>query len=133
MLLTLKSVYRLPLRALQCFATGLQRLALPGLPLRNNGTLSRRAKLSQVGLPVLRNAAEAVHLLVDSNGLKLFGEGECKVRQHGYSKRRSWRKVQLTPNAKIAQMRAVLVMHRDVNLGQRSVRTADVNPASRPD
>ena len=42
-----------------------------------------------MSLPVLRNAGEAVHLLVDSTGLKLFGEGEWKVRKHGYSKRRS--------------------------------------------
>lgn len=67
LLLALKSVYRLPLRALQGFALSLQRLTLP----------------------VLRNAGEAVQLLVDSTGLKLFGEGEWKVRKHGYSKRRS--------------------------------------------
>lgn len=50
-------------------------------------------------LPVLRNAGEAVHLLVDSTGLKLFGEGEWKVRKHGYAKRRSWRKVHLGMDA----------------------------------
>lgn len=33
MLLTLKSVYRLPLRALQGFAMSLRRLALPALPM----------------------------------------------------------------------------------------------------
>lgn len=62
MLLTLKSVYRLPLRALQGFATGLQRLAMPGLAVPNYTTLSRRAKSLRVTLPVLRNAGEAVHL-----------------------------------------------------------------------
>lgn len=115
MLLTLKSVYRLPLRALQGFATSLQRLALPGLPVPNYSTLSRRAKSLRVSLPVLRSAGEAVHLLVDSTGLKLFGEGECKVRQHGYSKRRSWRKVHLALDTKTAQVCAVLMTHRDVD------------------
>lgn len=57
--------------------------------------LSRRAKALQVTLPVLRNTVEAVHLLVDSTGLKLFGEGEWKVRKHGYARRRRWRKVHL--------------------------------------
>ena len=37
----------------------------------------------------------AVHLVVDSTGLKVFGEGEWKVRQHGWSKRRLWRKLHL--------------------------------------
>lgn len=36
-----------------------------------------------------------VHLVVDSTGLKVFGEGEWKIRQHGYSKRRLWRKLHL--------------------------------------
>ncbi len=35
------------------------------------------------------------YIVVDSTGLKLYGEGEWKVRQHGFSKRRSWRKVHL--------------------------------------
>ena len=31
-------------------------------------------------------------LVVDATGLKVSGEGEWKVRQHGWSKRRTWRK-----------------------------------------
>lgn len=115
MLLALKSVYRLPLRALQGFATSLQRLAMPGLPVPNYSTLSRRAKALRVTLPVLRNVGEAVHLLVDSTGLKLFGEGEWKVRKHGYSQRRSWRKVHLALDAHTGQACAVLMTHKDVD------------------
>jgi len=33
--------------------------------------------------------------VIDSTGLKVYGEGEWKVRQHGYSKRRTWRKLHL--------------------------------------
>jgi hypothetical protein len=89
-------------------------LALPALPAPNYSTLSRRAKALQVTLPVLRNAGEAVHLLVDSTGLKLFGEGERKVRKHGYAKRRSRRKVHLGMDAKTGQACAVLTTHKDV-------------------
>src|SRR3954466_8358780 len=35
----------------------------------------------------------AIHLLVDSSGLKLGGPGEWLVEKHGASKRRSWRKL----------------------------------------
>ena len=34
-------------------------------------------------------------MVVDSTGLKIFGEGEWKVRQHGVSQRRTWRKIHL--------------------------------------
>jgi hypothetical protein len=36
-----------------------------------------------------------VHVVVDATGLKVFGEGEWKVRKHGYGKRRTWRKLHL--------------------------------------
>ena len=33
--------------------------------------------------------------MVDSTGLKLYGEGEWKTRQHGWTQRRTWRKLHL--------------------------------------
>src|SRR5882762_10278513 len=36
-----------------------------------------------------------LHLVIDSSGFKVYGEGEWKVRQHGWSKRRTWRKLHL--------------------------------------
>ena len=38
------------------------------------------------------------HIAIDSSGLKIYGEGEWKVRQHGSSKRRTWRKLHLSVN-----------------------------------
>jgi hypothetical protein len=57
----------------------------------NYTTLSRRAQDLEVTLPALRSG-EPLHLVVDRPGLKLYGERERKVRKHGYSKRRTWRK-----------------------------------------
>ena len=48
-------------------------------------------------------------LVVDSTGLKVYGEGEWRVRQHGYSKRRTWRKVHLALDANSGQIWAVLM------------------------
>ena len=36
-----------------------------------------------------------LYLVLDSTGLKVYGKGEWKVRQHGYSKRRTWLKLHL--------------------------------------
>ena len=56
-------------------------------------TLSRRAASLDVKLP--RLSREPLHLAVDSTGVKLYGEGEWKVRLHGAEKRRTWRKLHL--------------------------------------
>lgn len=37
-------------------------------------------------------------LVVDSTGLKIYGEGEWKMRTHGKQKRRTWRKLHLAVN-----------------------------------
>lgn len=41
---------------------------------------------------------EAIDIVVDSSGLKVYGEGEWKVRQHGWSKHRTWRKIHVGVN-----------------------------------
>jgi hypothetical protein len=41
----------------------------------------------------LLKPGENLNVVFDSTGVKVFGEGEWKVRKHGYSKRRTWRKI----------------------------------------
>ena len=91
--LMIKAVYRLPLRALQ----GLMQSLLVALNLDlmcpHYSVFSRRAKGLQIPLRQLLNPGENLHVIFDSTGVKVFGEGEWKVRKHGYSKRRTWRKI----------------------------------------
>jgi hypothetical protein len=114
MLLTLKQVYRLPLRAVQGFAQSLRERVWPALQVPYYTTLSRRAPVLEVKLPVIRSG-EPLHLVVDSTGVKVFGEGEWKGREHGYAKRRTWRKVHLGLDLKTRPVRAALMTHRDVD------------------
>ena len=92
--LTFRKLFRLPLRHTEGFVQSL--LGLMGLPLSapDHTTLSRRQKGLTVDLPV-RPCDQPRHLVVDSTGLKLYGEGEWKTRQHGWTKRRTWRKLHL--------------------------------------
>jgi hypothetical protein len=113
-LLTLKHVYHLTLRAAQGFVQSLRELAFADLPVPNYTTLSRRAQELQVTLPEM-SSGDPIHLVVDSTGVKLYGEGEWKVRKHGYSKRRTWRKVHLGLDVKTGQIRAALMTHQDVD------------------
>jgi hypothetical protein len=60
------------------------------LALRIPKTFAEETGLER-GSPVEMSVV-AGQLLIDSSGLKVYGEGEWKVRQHGYSKPRTWRK-----------------------------------------
>lgn len=73
-----------------------------GIP--DYSTLSRRA--GGVTIPVTKRQlkpGEKITVVVDGSGVKIYGEGEWKVRKHGYSKRRTWRKIHLmsTPDGEI--------------------------------
>jgi hypothetical protein len=131
MLLGLKQVFRLPLRALQGFARSMNKLAFADLPVPNYTTLCRRARDLDVVLPTLCNG-EPLHLVVDSTGLKVFGEGEWKVRKHGYSKRRTLRKVHLAMDANTGQICAALMTHQDVGDGEVLPELLEQIPADTP-
>ena len=67
-------------------------------------TMSRRA--GKLNILLAKKAAgknEKKIIVIDSTGLKVYGEGEWKVRQHGVSRRRTWRKAHLavTPAGEI--------------------------------
>ena len=68
------------------------------LAVPDHSTVSRRMAGVEVGLP-LKASGSARHLVIDSTGLKVYGEGEWKVRTHGASKRRTWRKLHLCLDA----------------------------------
>jgi hypothetical protein len=59
-------------------------------------TISRRA--SRLNVVLCKKAAkkgEKQIVVIDSSGLKVYGEGEWKVKMHGKSKNRTWRKIHL--------------------------------------
>ena len=71
-------------------------------------TLSRRQKDLQVRIPIQRKQG-CLHLLVDSTGIKMMGEGEWKVKKHGADYRRQWRKLHLGIDAQTLEIRAMEV------------------------
>jgi hypothetical protein len=93
-LLMVKEVYHLAYRQTEGFAVSLSKLLDVDLPIPDYSTLNRRAPKLSVALPT--SEKEPIHAVLDSTGLKVYGEGEWKVRQHGYSKRRTWRKLHLS-------------------------------------
>lgn len=107
-LLTLKVVFSLTYRSVEGFARSLTQMMGVDLRIPDHSTLSRRARTLNVAIPC-RTQADPLHIVVDSTGLKVYGEGEWKVRQHGASKRRTWIKVHLAVDSAIRDVVGVEV------------------------
>jgi IS5 family transposase len=92
-MLTIKAVYGLPLRATVGFVQSL--FDLLGIPLSvpDYTTISRRSE--HLNILLQKTSKETTDLILDSTGAKVFGEGEWKVRKHGWSKRRTWKKLHI--------------------------------------
>ena len=91
---TLQEIYHLGVRQTEGLVASLGELLHLEVAIPSYSTLSRRRATLEIVLPRTRRK-EALHVVVDSTGVKVFGEGEWKVRQHGYTYRRTWRKVHL--------------------------------------
>jgi IS5 family transposase len=113
-MLTLREVYQLTNRAVEGLMRSIFQLAQIDLPVPDHTTLSRRGRKVSVGVPK-RSRGEPLHLAIDSIGLKVYGEGEWQVRQHGASKRRTWRKVDLAVDCATGTVAAVAVTEARVH------------------
>ncbi len=80
--LTVKMLFKLPLRATQGFVPSVFQMMGLCVPVPDCTSLCKRQKSLQLKLPKRQNH-QGIHLVVDSTGLKVFGEGEWKVRKHG--------------------------------------------------
>jgi len=106
-MLTLKELFHLSNRATEGLGRSLFDLLRVRLAVPDHTTLSRRGKTLRVRLP--RQARGPLHLVLDSSGLKVYGEGEWKVRQHGWSQRRTWRKLHLGVDADSGEIQAAVL------------------------
>jgi len=93
-LATLQEIYHLGVRQTEGLMESIGELLHLEGAIPDYATLSRRRTTLAVAVPRTRGQ-EALHVVVDSTGVKVCGEGEGKVRQHGYTYRRTWRKVHL--------------------------------------
>jgi hypothetical protein len=92
-MLLVKNVFHLSNRATEGFVRSLFTLLKVSLDAPDHTTLARRGQTLKVKLP--KKVSGHIDIVMDSTGLKIYGEGEWKVRTHGKSKRRTWRKLHL--------------------------------------
>ena len=103
--LSIKCLFGLPLRQSIGMVESLLKLAGLDWPAPDFSTISRRQKHLRVVIPY-QSSREGLHLLVDSTGIKMLGEGEWKRKKHGADYRRQWRKVHMGIDAQTLEIRA---------------------------
>ena len=112
--LTLRRLFRLPLRQTQGLLDGLFTLLKVPLTAPYYTTLSRRADGLGADLQALPQSGP-INLVVDGTGLKIYGEGEWKMRTHGKGKRRTWRKLHLGINRESHEIVAITLTESNVH------------------
>ena len=126
--LTIRTLFNLALRQTNGYISHLFKLMNLETEVPDYTTLSRRmGKLNLrpyrltnrirrlSGVPS-KDKNKGIVMLVDSSGFKVYGEGEWKVRKHGYSYRRTWRETHIAVDF---ETRAIL------NLTNTSAHTHD--------
>lgn len=104
-LLVLRELFRLPYRQTEGLGRSLVKLMQADVVIPDYTSLAKRAAQSDISLAVTDRTGP-IDVVVDSTGLKVFGEGEWKTRKHGVSKRRTWRKLHLAVNPKTQEIEA---------------------------
>lgn len=90
----LREVYHLPYRQLEGFIKSLVVFAKWSVKVPDYTVINRRIKKLGISVPdSVKDGKEKKYIVIDSTGLKVYGEGEWKVRQHGWGKHRTWMKL----------------------------------------
>jgi len=93
-LLMLRELFRLPYRQTEGFGQALVKLMDVDVAIPHHTSLQKRAAKLGITIEFARPEG-SIDLVVDSTGLKVYGEGEWKVKKHGADRRRTWRKLHL--------------------------------------
>jgi hypothetical protein len=105
MVLTLRLIFHLALRQAAAFTASVLRLLGHALAVLDHTTPSRRGQAFAGRRPRVAASSGPVHLVLDSTGLKLFGQGEWDAERHGRAKRR-WLKLHLAVDADTGEIAA---------------------------
>lgn len=112
--LTIRKVYKLPFRQTEGFILSFFKHAGFHLPIPDYTTMNRRSNGLNVSLSASGNG-RITDLVVDSTGLKVYGEGEWKVRKYGAGKHRTWMKLHIAAEATSQQIEAVTLTPNSVD------------------
>jgi hypothetical protein len=111
--LALRLVFHQPLRQTEGLLRSIADVLEINIAIPDHTTLSRRGGGLTI-LPKQIDRDEPLHLLVDSTGLRIYGEGEWLDQKHGIRSRRRWRELHLGMDANTHEIAAVELTPDDV-------------------
>jgi transposase len=111
--LALRLVFHQPFRQTEGLLRSIVDVLGVDITIPDHTTLSRRGGGLTV-LPQRVDRAEPLHLLVDSTGLRIYGEGEWLDQKHGIRSRRRWRKLHIGIDADTHEIVAVELKPDDI-------------------
>ena len=114
LVLTLRLVFHLALRQAEGFARSVLHLLGMALSVPDHTTLSRRGRAFAGRQPRVQAGIGPVHLVLDSTGLELFGQGEWCAAKHGRLRRR-WLKLHLGVDARTGEITAHVLTDGDTD------------------
>ena len=107
-LLTIRELLKLPYRQTEGFSRSIVKLLDAEVTIPDYSSLAKRAGKLGVAFKV-SDKRGAIDIVVDSTGMKVYGEGEWKTRIHGRAKQRTWRKLHLAVDADTREVVAELL------------------------
>lgn len=94
--LTLRLVFHLPLRQTEGFVSSIISMLKLDLRAPDHSTMSKRGKVVRLSKKSESESdSEGICVIVDSTGVKVFGEKEWMNYKHGTRQRKVWRKLHL--------------------------------------
>ena len=127
LLLVLRERFGLTFRSLQGFAQSILLLMQMVLQIPCYTQICKRAKTLNERISCL-SKRPAKDIILDSTGIKVYGEGEWKVRTHGKSKRRVWRKLHIGIDATTQDIVVCELTGNDCGEAAPAVRMLDKIP-----
>ena len=123
--LTIKVLFKLPLRQTTGMVASLLKMADLDWAIPDYTTLCRRQKTLAVQIPY-RRAEGPLNLLVDSTGIKFLGDGEWQARKHGVQGRRQ----SLPGNGLLANRERGRKVHLAMDTATSDIRAVEFTPSS---
>ena len=115
---TLRLVYKKPLRQTEGFIASIVQLMKVNLDVPDHTTLSRRARTVKLSKSAKPSSSGSNVVIVDSTGIKVFGEKEWMNLKHGTRLRKVWRKLHLAIDEDGEILSATLTTHDESDTSQ---------------
>lgn len=115
-ILIVKYLYSMCYRQTEGFVSDLLKLmSIDNLVVPSYSQIQRRSGEIEIDMRIRKWKKGKINVVIDSTGLKVYGEGEWKVRQHGWNKHRTWRKLHMGSDGKDLEILSAILTGNEID------------------